>query len=73
VIRYVESGAGIGVIPGSVAETDVSERWKPVRLTPERSVPLVLVWKEEQQEPPARVFCELVEEWQKAGKLWGHR
>ncbi len=73
VIRYVESGAGVGLIPGSVAETDASERWKPVRLTPARSVPLVLVWKEEQQEPPARAFCELVEEWLRAGKLWkGH-
>lgn len=70
VLRYVESGAGIGVIPSSVAETDISSRWKPVRLTPGRAVPLVLVWKEEQLEPPARAFCELVEEWKRAGKLW---
>jgi DNA-binding transcriptional LysR family regulator len=73
VVQYVESGAGIGIVPGSVAETDVSERWTAVPLTPVRSVPLVLVWKEEPQEPPARAFCDLVKEWLKAGKLWkGH-
>ena len=70
VIRYVESGAGVGVVPGSVGETDTSERWKPVKLTPTRSVPLVLVWKEEHQEPPARAFCQLVDEWLRKGELW---
>lgn len=70
VLRYVEGGAGIGVIPESVGETDRSDRWKPVRLAPACAVPLVLVWKEENHEPPAAAFRALVDEWLANGEMW---
>ncbi len=70
VLRYVESGAGIGVVPESMAEPERSRRWIPVRLTPPRTVPLVLVWKDQREEPPMKAFRELVTEWAKNGRLW---
>ncbi len=73
VLRLVESGAGIGLIPDCLAETDPCLRWKPVQLTPARTIPLVLVWKKEQEEPPARAFRTLVSEWIRSGELWGKK
>ena len=70
VLRLVESGAGIGLIPDCLAETDPGLRWKPVRLTPARTIPLVLVWKRAQEEPPAQAFRMLVAEWIRTGELW---
>jgi DNA-binding transcriptional LysR family regulator len=70
VLRLVESGAGIGVVPQSLAETDRTTRWKPVQLTPSRTIPLVLVWKREPEEPPARVFRNLTTEWLRNKSLW---
>jgi DNA-binding transcriptional LysR family regulator len=70
VLRYVESGAGIGVVPESMAEPERSRRWTPIRLTPPRSVPLVLVWKDQREEPPMIAFRELVTEWARNGMLW---
>jgi len=70
VLRYVESGAGIGVVPESMAEPERSRRWAPIRLNPPRSVPLVLVWRDQREEPPMTAFRELVTEWAKSGMLW---
>ena len=70
VLRLVESGAGIGLIPDCLAETDPCLRWKPVQLTPARTIPLVLVWKQEHEEPPASAFRTLVAEWLRSGELW---
>ncbi|MHA3771657.1 LysR family transcriptional regulator [Verrucomicrobiota bacterium sgz303538] len=70
VLRYVESGAGIGIVPECLGESEISQRWKPLRLTPAQSVPLVMVWKDESQEPPAIAFRNLLAEWLRDGKLW---
>jgi DNA-binding transcriptional LysR family regulator len=70
ILRYVESGAGIGIVPECLAETDKSMRWSAVRLTPPQTIPLVLVWKGEREEPPAAAFRALVTEWIRSGKLW---
>ncbi len=70
VLRYVESGAGIGVVPECLGESEASQRWKQVRLTPAQTVPLVMVWKDERQEPPAVAFRNLLAEWLRSGKLW---
>jgi DNA-binding transcriptional LysR family regulator len=70
VLRFAESGAGIGIVPESVAETDLLLRWRAAFLTPAHTAPLVLVWKQEHEEPPAKVFRELVSEWIKSGELW---
>ncbi|HUR45428.1 MAG TPA: LysR family substrate-binding domain-containing protein, partial [Candidatus Saccharimonadales bacterium] len=71
ILRYVESGAGVGIIPECLGETDRSQRWAPIRLTPARTIPLVMVWKEEREEPPALAFRTLVAEWVREGRLWG--
>ena len=70
ILRYVESGAGIGVVPESLAATDQSEGWNAVRLTPVQTIPLVMVWKEGRPEAPATAFRELVAAWVRDGKLW---
>ena len=70
VLRFVESGAGIGIVPECLTETDKSQRWRGVPLTPQRTIPLVLVWKKEQEEPPARAFRLLVSEWLHHERLW---
>lgn len=70
VLRYVESGAGIGIVPECLGETEGSPRWRQVRLTPSQAVPLVLVWKTDREDPPAIAFRNLVAEWLRNGKLW---
>jgi DNA-binding transcriptional LysR family regulator len=70
VLRFVESGAGIGIVPECLAETDKSMRWSAVRLTPLQTIPLVLVWTGERQEPPTIAFRALVADWLRSGRLW---
>jgi len=70
VVRYVESGAGVGIVPASLGETDPSRRWSLVGLTPQSAVPLVMVWRGEADEPPVAAFRALVSEWLRGRKLW---
>ncbi|HYR58805.1 MAG TPA: LysR family substrate-binding domain-containing protein, partial [Chthoniobacteraceae bacterium] len=70
VVRYVEAGAGLGIVPESVGETEQQRRWSLARLTPHFAVPLVMVWKGDADEPPVAAFRALVSEWRGAGKLW---
>jgi len=69
ILRYVEAGVGIGVVPESLGETDPSGRWRAVRLTPVHTIPLVLVWKQENEEPPAVMFRSLVSEWARGDRI----
>jgi len=73
VLRYVEAGAGIGVVPESIGESDPSRGWSSIPLTPSLSVPLVLVRKDGREEPPAVAFRQLLDEWSRAGRLFHHR
>ncbi|KAB2662536.1 MAG: LysR family transcriptional regulator [Verrucomicrobia bacterium] len=68
VLGYVEAGAGLGIVPDSVIDASQALRFVP--LTPRSSVPLVLVWHEDDDPPPVRRFRELLLEWNAAGKLW---
>jgi DNA-binding transcriptional LysR family regulator len=70
VLRYVEAGAGIGVIPESIGENDPGRTWCIIPLTPSQTVPLVLVWKDGAEEPPVTAFRRLLAEWSAARKLW---
>lgn len=70
VVRYVEAGAGIGIIPESLDETEQPRHWGLARLTPAFGVPLVMVWKGGADDPPLAAFRALVAEWLRAGKLW---
>lgn len=70
VLRLVESGAGIGIVPECLTETDKTQHWRGVPLTPHRTIPLVLVWKREKEEPSLLAFRALLAEWLHSDKLW---
>lgn len=68
VLNYVEAGSGWGVVTDSVIRPSSPLRFVP--LIPAASVPLVLVWHEDEDPPPLQRFRELLLDWKKAGKLW---
>jgi LysR family transcriptional regulator, benzoate and cis,cis-muconate-responsive activator of ben and cat genes len=68
VLSYVEAGAGVGIVPESVSVSDKSLRFIPLR--PSTSVPLVLVWREDDDTPAVQRFRELVTEWLNKRLLW---
>lgn len=68
VMTYVEAGAGIGVVTELVGSTSPLLKFVPLR--PAQTVPLVLVWHDDQDTPPVQRFRELISEWHRAGKLW---
>jgi DNA-binding transcriptional LysR family regulator len=68
VLSYVEAGAGIGIVPESVMAPDLPLAFVP--LQPVVTIPLVLVWQEDEDTPAVQRFRELVIEWQKTGRLW---
>ncbi|MBB5038130.1 LysR substrate-binding domain-containing protein [Prosthecobacter dejongeii] len=70
VLSYVEAGAGVGIATDSVAAVSMSPSLRYLSVTPERTVPLVLVWNPEEDPPPVIAFRELVGEWLAAGRLW---
>lgn len=70
VLAYVEAGAGVGIIPDSVAALGAN---RPVcfrPLTPSRSVDLVMVWSDDHDNPAATAFRQLVTQWLKEHRLW---
>lgn len=66
VLQYVEAGAGIGVVP----ESTTQENLVLVPLKPQQTIPFVMVWAKEGDDPPVVAFRELVKEWLREGKLW---
>lgn len=70
VLAYVEAGAGIGIIPGSVASLGTARPITFLPLTPTRAVELVLVWSRDNDNPVAAAFRALVEEYIKKRRLW---
>jgi DNA-binding transcriptional LysR family regulator len=66
VMSYVEAGAGIGVVTESVVTANLVF----VLLKPVQRVPLVFVWREDEDPPPVQRFRELLLEWKNSGKLW---
>lgn len=70
VLAYVEAGAGLGVVPDSVVTEADAVCFVP--LTPEMTVPLVMVWREQEDSPPAQRFRELLIEWKSQDRLWAH-
>jgi DNA-binding transcriptional LysR family regulator len=67
VMSYVEAGAGIGVVTESVVTPTAALSF--VLLKPVQRVPLVFVWREDEDAPPVRRFRELLIEWKSAGRL----
>jgi DNA-binding transcriptional LysR family regulator len=68
ILQYVEAGAGIGIVPESVLPLDPSLRLLP--LTPRHTIPLVMVWSKDGDDPPVIAFRDLVQDWLKTNLLW---
>ncbi|MEK0447445.1 MAG: hypothetical protein RLZZ399_2766, partial [Verrucomicrobiota bacterium] len=68
VLRYVEAGAGLGVVTDSVGAAEGALRFVPLK--PQVTVPLVLVWQEDADTPSLQRFRERVLAWQRDGRLW---
>lgn len=66
IMQYVEAGAGIGVVP----ESTMSRNLALIPLKPQQTIPLVMVWAKEGEDPAVSAFRELVREWLREGKLW---
>jgi DNA-binding transcriptional LysR family regulator len=69
ILRYVEAGTGIGIVPECAAAEPA--RVSLVPLAPKATVPLVVVWGRRGDEPAAAAFRDLLLEWRRAGKLGG--
>ncbi|SKA89067.1 DNA-binding transcriptional regulator, LysR family [Prosthecobacter debontii] len=70
VLSYVEAGAGVGIATDSVAASSMPSALRFLPVTPEKTVPLVLVWNPEDDSPTVQAFRGLVSEWLSGGKLW---
>lgn len=71
VLTYVEAGAGVGIATDSVAAASaMPAKLRYIPVTPEHSVPLVMVWNPDELSPSVKAFRDLVNEWLKNGKLW---
>lgn len=66
VLQYVEAGAGIGIVPESTGSKNISL----IPLRPQETIPFVMVWAKEGNDPAVAAFRELLKEWQRDGKLW---
>lgn len=70
VLSYVEAGAGIGIIPDSVALLGAATSLVFRPLTPERTVDIAMVWKATDSTPAVTAFRNLVSEWRDKSLLW---
>lgn len=61
ILRYVEAGSGIGIVPESVSPETADVRLVP--LEPAETIPLVMVWSREGDDPAVSAFREIVVEW----------
>jgi len=66
ILQYVEADAGIGVVP----ESTMSKNIALIPLKPQQTIPLVMVWAKEGDDPAVVAFREMVKEWLREGKLW---
>lgn len=67
ILKYVESGAGFGVVP-ECARIE-SRAVTLVPLSPRRTIPLVLVWSDDARNPAADAFRAMVGDWRARGRL----
>jgi DNA-binding transcriptional LysR family regulator len=67
ILKYVEAGAGFGVVPQCARAESAAAVLVP--LSPRRTIPLVLVWSPDAGNPAADAFRELVLAWHSRGLL----
>ena len=68
ILQYVEAGAGVGIVPESVLPLDPGLRLIPLK--PRHTIPLVMVWAKDGDDPPVIAFRDLVQDWLKTNQLW---
>lgn len=68
ILQYVEAGAGVGIVPESVLPLDPGLRLIPLK--PRHTIPLVMVWAKDGDDPPVIAFRDLVQDWLKTSQLW---
>jgi LysR family transcriptional regulator, benzoate and cis,cis-muconate-responsive activator of ben and cat genes len=68
ILQYTEAGAGIGIVPESVLPLDPSLKLLP--LTPRQTIPLVMVWSKDGDDPAVIAFRSLIESHLQAQTLW---
>ncbi len=61
ILRYVEAGSGIGIVPESVTPETPDVALIP--LVPTETLPVVMVWSREGDDPAVTAFRGIVEEW----------
>lgn len=61
ILRYVEAGSGIGIVPESVTPETPDVTLIP--LVPTETLPVVMVWSREGDDPAVTAFRGIVEEW----------
>lgn len=66
ILQYVGAGAGIGIVPESTTSRNIAL----IPLKPQQTIPLVMVWAKDGDDPAVAAFRELVKEWLREGKLW---
>lgn len=66
ILQYVEASAGIGIVP----ESTLSRNIALIPLKPQQTIPLVMVWAKDGDDPAVAAFRELMKEWLRDGKLW---
>jgi DNA-binding transcriptional LysR family regulator len=71
VLRYVESGAGVGVLPACAAGEPALTGLRFPTLSPVRTIPLALLWPARRAEPTALAFRDLVRERLRSGARAG--
>jgi DNA-binding transcriptional LysR family regulator len=70
VLQYVEAGAGLGIVPEGVFSENDRSGIKFVPLKPKQTIPLVMVWSKDGDDPSVIAFRALIKEWLSSGKLW---
>jgi DNA-binding transcriptional LysR family regulator len=68
ILQYVEAGAGVGIVPESAASGDATAI-RLIPLKPVHTIPLVMVWAREGDDPAVNAFRDLVRKWSQEGKL----
>mgnify|MGYP001461290904 CR=1 FL=1 len=68
ILQYVEADAGVGIVPESVLPLDPGLRLIPLK--PRHTIPLVMVWAKDGDDPPVIAFRDLVQDWLKTNQLW---
>lgn len=67
ILRYVEYGEGIGIVPQTV--TPETDDVRLVPLTPLTKLPLVMVWAQDLEDSPTRAFRDLAIRFLKEGRM----